>query len=881
MEKISFILSFLLLASVSFSQDLTEAENTEISVLWVLLHGEDGQSLAHQKIILDGDTAITDEDGFLESTHPAQTGHIQVQIVHDSLELVQNTFHLDPQQSFVQFTLEVQKKRSAVAETESKADMVVIARREPLHDRKEVSKIEVSRAEMREVVGVQNDPIQVLRTFPGVTSTNDANNRPYVRGGDWHETRIFWNRVPVLQPFHVGGSYSLFNMESIDNMVFYSGGFPVEGSNSLSGAIFLTSRPPPLDTASAWVSMSMLKGHAWVGAPIIKEKLGISVAYQSFWYDFLIKRFMDLTTLFTSSKKYKNTVKEFKEYVDLPNFKDFEASINYQITPSLRVDYTYLRALDIYRVVVPQEYSEIIDGGGSAPSQPSNSENILTTLIRMDTVALVEIPNNIHGLNAHWNINSKWDIKGTLAYQDQFWKLQFGNMDLGERPIYDFDRYNWHGNINSLYRLNSRHFLSLGIMGEYDHIDYSVKIPRLAYEALLQSNLDMMENITFVAPEGIVITEDGAVRSLETLFSNIYMDYVGSVDRTQWGMYASDNWTLDENNRVTLGARLDFENAANSLSFSPRISWLHRLSPRQELSLSTGIYAQDNFEFYYRHLNPKLKPEKAGHFNAEWSLDITPDYRIEISSYAKKYWDLAAGHLVSTGKIDEYDARDGLHNMYDIDRDVLWNMPESEYHKTVSPAQWDSVLLMYGEKTLAYDNAAVGWALGTEFKLNYDPTPIWRGWASAEISMSKRQDDRDGVWYNFRRHRPWAIKLHNYFDMPSDWEFSVRLEHSAGLVYTGYTDFNFNSFGFEVDNSDTLFVIEKKNNRRYAYYNRLDFGLKRNFKFFGLPAVSFMEVWNAFNTPNFILRDSETGALKNADLSYPIPVFFSGFELRW
>ena len=45
--------------------------------------------------------------------------------------------------------------------------------------------------------------------------------------------------------------------------------------------------------------------------------------------------------------------------------------------------------------------------------------------------------------------------------------------------------------------------------------------------------------------------------------------------------------------------------------------------------------------------------------------------------------------------------------------------------------------------------------------------------------------------------------------------------------------------------------------------------------------MSYFEVWNAFNSANFLLTHSETGKLRYMDANYPVPVFYSGLEWRW
>jgi len=846
---------FICMGASALAQDTTTAQ-------WMALDARDGTPLSDIRFLVDGDTVIADSVGFAETRHPRTAQVLIVKLLRDSLELARDTFSIDTTQQFTSFVLEVLPRRymaNQTAQTSTPSpDMLVVARRTPLHERKEASRIELSRTEMREVAAIQNDPIQVLRTEPGVANQNDFNQRPHVRGGDWYETRVFWNGAPVVQPFHATSMFSIFNLEATEDMTFYSGGFPVEGSNSLSGALFLRARPAPTDSFGLWTNISMEKGHMWTGIPVVKDKFGVYFAYQAYWYDWVIKRILDVTDWFNDDPEYEQSVEEYKEYVDMPNFKDLQTGFSWNINTRLRLDYHYLRGTDLMRIIEPVRKEDELFGSKR----------------KLDTIALVEVPNQIHGLNLRYAASERWDMQFSSTLQMVDWIVQFGNA-LDNNPGFDYDRYNAHARWQNYFRAHPHHLLDFGLSLEKDRSRYDVDMPRFAYELMMQSNMDMMENLGYLGADGFDIVSGDTEEDWESLMSNLMMDYAGTRSRLTTGAWFSDQWTLNSDNRLTLGTRLDWEDVSGDIFLSPRVSWFHRVNTQHELTFSAGLYHQDNFEFYYRHLNPNLASEKSAHLNAEWSYDITPDYRLEVMNYGKYYFDMASPRLVHS--ID----RDKLSSFLSTTQKNLENLSEQELRSMLGETLYAELLEYAPISTLSYDNSGIGVALGSEVRLHYDPTRIWRGWISGETSLSKRRDTVGGTWYNFRRHRPWAIKWHNYFDMPGDWEFSVRYTYTGGMVYTGYHDYSYRYEDNEAQLGDTLFTIERKNNRRYSPYARLDFRLERNHTLFGHPAVTYFEVWNALNTPNFLLTDSETGKLKFYDASYPLPIFYSGIEWRW
>ncbi len=47
-----------------------------------------------------------------------------------------------------------------------------------------------------------------------------------------------------------------------------------------------------------------------------------------------------------------------------------------------------------------------------------------------------------------------------------------------------------------------------------------------------------------------------------------------------------------------------------------------------------------------------IRPEKAFHFNLEWTHTFSPRYRLECQLYQKNYFDLAVPLLINTGRLD-------------------------------------------------------------------------------------------------------------------------------------------------------------------------------------------------------------------------------------
>ena len=225
-------------------------------------------------------------------------------------------------------------------------DKVIKAQGSRTHRQKEISRIRLTRRDLQRVAAAQGDPLKVLSTLPGVNNQNDLSVRPFVRGGKAEETQILWDGVTLIQPYHFGTIYSIFNTESLESMTLYSGGFPAEAGNALSAALFMQSRPAPLDSLRLFLDVSMLRGNLNVGIPILKNKLGVSFSYQAFWYDWVLNRAYDLADFFVDDDNLTKERQDFQKYISLPNFRDLQFGLNWSIRQNLRAYYTALISKD-------------------------------------------------------------------------------------------------------------------------------------------------------------------------------------------------------------------------------------------------------------------------------------------------------------------------------------------------------------------------------------------------------------------------------------------------------------------------------------------------------------------------------------------------------
>lgn len=109
----------------------------------------------------------------------------------------------------------------------------------------------------------ERDIFRTLMTFPGVTFTSDFSAALYVRGGSPDQNLVLLDNMVLYNPFHLGGFFSTFMLDAVDNVEFLTGGFPARYGNRLSAVLDVESVDP--GKLSGYLSASMLatEGGIW------------------------------------------------------------------------------------------------------------------------------------------------------------------------------------------------------------------------------------------------------------------------------------------------------------------------------------------------------------------------------------------------------------------------------------------------------------------------------------------------------------------------------------------------------------------------------------------------------------------------------------------
>lgn len=139
----------------------------------------------------------------------------------------------------VVLNLEMQESVIKMEEVVIKADRQ--PKGEALNDMALVSARSVSPDQITRFPGSFNDPSRIVSNFAGVTNTQDGSNDIIIRGNSPKYMQWRLDGIPITTPNHfsnqsaAGGSISILNNNVLSSSDFYTGAFPAEYGNVLSG----------------------------------------------------------------------------------------------------------------------------------------------------------------------------------------------------------------------------------------------------------------------------------------------------------------------------------------------------------------------------------------------------------------------------------------------------------------------------------------------------------------------------------------------------------------------------------------------------------------------------------------------------------------------
>jgi Carboxypeptidase regulatory-like domain len=256
------------------------------------------------------------------------------------------------------------------------AKIIVTAKPMEVHF-KDIMETEIPVELLEDEPGALEDPVKKVQTLPGVVGSADFLSTLYVRGGASNETMLFLDRSYLLNPYHLGGAFTVFFEDLVDKVEFYTGGFPARYGNALSGVLDVTYRSGDREKLHAMAEISLITAKLRVEGPIRKGVASYLLAYRRSYWD------------------YAAEMADLEDDVAAPYFGDFFGKVTY-FAASRRISLSGLYGSDGLERFQIEDMSE----------NPKAEDGTLYYLNRSRLLDLTW---------EEW-LNPQWNMTGTVAY---------------------------------------------------------------------------------------------------------------------------------------------------------------------------------------------------------------------------------------------------------------------------------------------------------------------------------------------------------------------------------------------------------------------------------------------------------------------------------
>ncbi|MCY4675101.1 MAG: TonB-dependent receptor [Bacteroidetes bacterium] len=172
-------------------------------------------------------------------------------------------------------------------------DVEVIADRETDLDDVQMSRHEISIEEIETlpVILGEIDIQKTLQLLPSVQSGVEGSSGLYVRGGRADQNLILLDGLPLYNPNHLFGFFSVFNSAAMKQVELIKGGFPARYGGRLSSVINYTMKEGNLKRFAGQGAIGLVSSRVMLEGPVVKDRASFLVAGRRTYIDQLLRPF--------------------------------------------------------------------------------------------------------------------------------------------------------------------------------------------------------------------------------------------------------------------------------------------------------------------------------------------------------------------------------------------------------------------------------------------------------------------------------------------------------------------------------------------------------------------------------------------------------------
>ncbi|MDX1941600.1 MAG: TonB-dependent receptor plug domain-containing protein [Saprospiraceae bacterium] len=200
------------------------------------------------------------------------------------------------------------------------------------------------------------DVLRGLQTLPGVSSVGEGANGINIRGGAVEQNLILIDNMPVFNPTHLLGLFSLFPTDAIREMQLYKGSIPARYGGRTAAVLDVRMSEASSQQFSMKGGVGIISNRLHANVPIVKDKLAWLTSSRFSFNEYLVNFYNEVLTgilPFFDTRMPNNKPKFF----DLANKITWTPTIKDHISFSSYISYDSYRVDTLFNIanIIPRQ----------------------------------------------------------------------------------------------------------------------------------------------------------------------------------------------------------------------------------------------------------------------------------------------------------------------------------------------------------------------------------------------------------------------------------------------------------------------------------------------------------------------------------------------
>jgi len=449
-------------------------------------------------------------------------------------------------------------------------------------------------------LGGEVDVIRIMQKLPGVQTGTDGLGGLHVRGGNADQNLVLLDGVPIYNPYHALGLYSIFDHKIIKKVSYLRGQFPARFGGRISSVVDVRTKEGNNKSYHAEGTVGLIASKVAVEGPLQKEKGAFFISARRTHLDPFLKRYSEKTLSKDGNSGNYNY-----------SFGEVIAKVNHSFSTKNRLYLSFYKGGDDY-----VNDREVDDFFGGYREESKNSQHL-------------NWGNTLGVLRWNHQFGNKLFSNATINYS----QFKFSSNEIVDEKFSEGNDLLFSSKVQSLYRSRINTF--------------SVKY-----------DLEYIPTPNHYVRAGIVGSQyfftPGAVSLQDSLFSSIGIEFPDSLvsggkrEVLEGGIYVEDEWRLSDKLKINAGVFSALFSVQDKDYFliDPRFSlnWqalaplqfhfsVNRMSQQLHLLTNTGSGFPSDL---WVPSTSKVKPQRSWIFDAGLHWVPREKWSVMTSVYYKK-----------------------------------------------------------------------------------------------------------------------------------------------------------------------------------------------------------------------------------------------------